>query len=42
MIAWLKTLFEKLGTMLAQGAIIRAAGDDDSFDVVNHKTGERK
>lgn len=40
MIAWLKRFFDKLGTMLAQGAVIRGAGDTDEFDVVDHKTGE--
>lgn len=42
MIAWLKRFFNRLGEMMAQGAIIRGQGDDDTFDVIDHKTGKPK
>lgn len=42
MIAWLKRFFSRLGEMLVQGAIIRAEGDRDQFDVIDHKTGNPK
>lgn len=42
MIAWLKAFFGKIVTMMCQGAIIRAAGDTDEFDVIDHKTGKPK
>lgn len=36
----IKRFFNRLIQMLCQGAIIRGAGDDDSFDVIDHKTGK--
>lgn len=42
MIAWLKSVLNRLGELLAQGAITRAGGDTDEFDVIDHKTGKRK
>lgn len=35
-----KLLIDRLVQMLCQGAIIKAAGDDDTFDVIDHKTGK--
>jgi len=37
-----RAFFSRIGTMLAQGAIIRGAGDTDEFDVIDHKTGKPK
>ena len=42
MLAKLKRLLDRLVGMLVQGAIIRGQGDDDTFDVIDHKTGKPK
>lgn len=42
MLAWLRSVFSRLVALLAQGAIIRVAGDTDEFDVIDHTTGKRK
>jgi hypothetical protein len=41
-INWLRRVLNKMGQMLVQGSIIRAAGDTDEFDVIDHKTGKPK
>ena len=40
LLAKVKVIFDKAMTMLCQGTIIKAAGDDDSFDLVNRSLPE--
>lgn len=39
---WLRWLLEKIGNALVVGAHVRAGIDDDTNDIVDHKTGKYK
>jgi len=41
-IAWLRRLIQRICTAAVRGAIVRAAGDTDEFDIIDHKTGKPK